>query len=78
MEGHLDRCAAIISKDSPSAMYIHCASQSLSDTCTVDAIRNTIGTMKGMITFIRDSEKRMDMLQEQILSVECCASRTPE
>ena len=75
MEGHLGSCAALISKDCPSAMYIHCASQSLhlvlSDTCTVDAIRNTIGTVKGMITFIRASEKRMDKLKEQIMSVEC-------
>jgi len=71
MEGHLGSCAALISKDSPSAMYIHCASQSLSDTCTVDAVRNTIGTVKGMITFIRATEKRMDKLKEQIMNVVC-------
>jgi len=42
----------------------------------VDAIRNTIGTMKEMITFIRASEKRMDTLKEQITSVEPGSRRT--
>jgi hypothetical protein len=46
MKGHLGGCAALISKDCPSEIYIHCASHSinlvLSDACKVDAIRNTI------------------------------------
>ena len=74
MKGHLSGCAALISKDYPSAIYVHCASHSLnlvlSEACKVDAIRNTIGTMKEMIAFIRTSKKRMDMLKEQITSVE--------
>jgi hypothetical protein len=80
MKGHLGGCAALISKDYPSAIYVHCASHSLnlvlSDACNVDAIRNTIGTMKKMITFIRASEKRMDTLKEQITSVEPRSRRT--
>jgi hypothetical protein len=74
MKGHLGGCAALISKDYPSAIYVHCASHSLnlvfSDACKIDAIRNTTGTMNEMVTFIRASEKRMDMLKEQITSVE--------
>jgi hypothetical protein len=74
MKGHPGGCAALISKDYPLAIYVHCASHSLnlvlSDACKVDAIRNTIGSMKEMITFIRASEKRMDTLKEQITSVE--------
>jgi hypothetical protein len=74
MKGHIGGCAALISKDYPSAIYVHCASHSLSlmlsDAFKVDAIRNTIGTMKEMITFIRASEKRMDTLKEQVTSVE--------
>jgi hypothetical protein len=74
MKGHLSGCAALISKDYPLAIYVHCASHSLNlmllDTCAVYAIRNTIGTMKEIITFIRASEKRTDMLKEQITSVD--------
>ena len=74
MKGHLSGCGALISKDYPSAIYVHCSSHSLnlmlSDTCAVYAIRNTIGTMKKIITFIRASEKRTDMLKEQIMSVD--------
>jgi len=42
MKGHLGGCAALISKDYPSAIYVHCASHSLNLVCKVDAIRNTI------------------------------------
>ena len=67
-KGHLGCCAALISMDYPSAIYVHCASHSLnlvlSDACKVDAIRNTIGTIKEMITFIRTTEKCMDKLKE--------------
>jgi hypothetical protein len=80
MKGHLGGCAALISKDYPSATCVHCASHSLnlvlSDACKVDTIRNTIGTMKEIITFIRASEKRMDTLKEQITSVEPGSRRT--
>jgi hypothetical protein len=73
MKRHLGGCAALISKDYPSAICVHCASHSLnlvlSDACKVDAIRNTIGTMKE-ITFIQGSEKRMDTLKEQITNAE--------
>ena len=80
MKGHLGGCAALISRDYPSAIYVHCASHSLnlvlSDACKVDAIRNTIGTMKEMITFIRAYEKRIDTLKEHITSVERGSRRT--
>jgi hypothetical protein len=48
----------------------------LSDACKVHAIKNTIGTMKEMITFIKASQKRMDTLKEQIKSVEPGSRRT--
>ena len=48
----------------------------LSDACKVDTIRNTIGTMKEMITFIKAYERRMDTLKEQITSVEPGSRRT--
>ena len=80
MKGYLGGCATVISKDYPSAIYVHCASHSinlvLSDACKVDAIRHTIGKMKEMITFIRAFEKRMDMLKEQITSFEPVSRRT--
>jgi hypothetical protein len=42
MKGHLGGCASLISKDYPSAVYVHCASHSLnlvlSDACKVDTI----------------------------------------
>ena len=80
MKGHLGGCAALISKDYPLAIYVHCASHSLnlvlSDACKVDAIRNTIGSMKEIITFIRASEKRMDTLKEQVTRVEPASRRT--
>jgi hypothetical protein len=50
MKRHLGGCAALISKDYPSEIYVHCASRSLNlvllDACNVDAIRNTIRTMR--------------------------------
>jgi len=80
MKGHLGVCVALISKDYPSAIYVHCASHSLnlvlSDACKVDTIRNTIGTMKEVITFIQASEKRMDTLKEQITRAEPRSRRT--
>jgi len=80
MKGHLGGCAALISKDYPSAIYVTSASRShnrvLSDACKVDAIRNIIGMMKEMITFIRASEKRMDTLKEEITCVEPECRRT--
>jgi hypothetical protein len=80
MKGLLGGCRAITYKDYPSAIYVHCVSHSLnlvlSDACKVDAIRNTTGTMKEIITFIRASEKRVDRLKEQITSVEPGSRRT--
>jgi hypothetical protein len=80
MKGHFGGCAALISKDYPSAIYVHCASHSLNavlwDECKVGAIGNTNGKMKQMITFIRAFEKRMDKLKEQIASVEPGSRRT--
>ena len=74
MTGHLGGCAVLVSKDYPLAIYVHCASHSLnlvlSDACKVDTIGNTIGMIKKMITFIQASEKHMDMLKEQLTSVE--------
>jgi hypothetical protein len=74
MKRCLGGCTALISKDYSSAIYVLCASHSLnlvlSDAFKVDAIRNTIRTMKEMITFIRASEKRMDTLKERIMGAE--------
>jgi hypothetical protein len=79
-ERTLGGCAALISKDYPLAIYVHSASYSLnlvlSDAFKVDVTRNTIGTMKGMVTFIRASEKCMDTLKEQITKVELGSGRT--
>ena len=80
VEGHLGGCAAVISKDCPSVISVHCASHSLSrvlsDACKDDAIRNTVGSMKEVITFIRASENRMNALKEQITSVQPRSLRT--
>jgi hypothetical protein len=80
MKGHLGGCAALISKDYPSAIYVHCASHSLnlvlSIECKVDEIRNTIGTMKEIIPFISASEKHLDTLREQITIFEPGSRRT--
>ena len=80
MKLYLGGYAALISRDYPSAIYVNCASHSLNlvrlDACKFDAIRNTIGTMKEMITFIQVSERRMDTLKEQITCVEPGSRRT--
>ena len=80
MKGYLGGGAALISKDYPSATYVHCDSHSLNlvlpDACNIDVTRNTIGTMKGVTNFIRASEKRMDTLIEQITSVKPESRRT--
>jgi len=80
MKGYLGGCAAIISKDSTLAIYVHCASHSLNlvlfDAYKFYAIRNTIGTMKEMTTFNQISEMRMGTLKEQITSTEPGSCRT--
>jgi hypothetical protein len=80
MKGHIGGCAAVISKEYPSAIYVHYACHPLylvpSDACKFDTITNTIGRMKEIITFIQASEKRMDTLTEQITSVEPGRRRT--
>ena len=80
MKGHLGGCAAqfprTVLRRSTFIFASHSPNSVLSDACKVDAIRNTIGTMKEIITFVRASEKRMDTPKEQITSVETGSRRT--
>ena len=66
MAGKEGGVQAIIRAKYPKAAFVHCASHRLNlvvhDLNSVSLVRNTIGTIKSIITFFRDSPKRRKLL----------------
>jgi len=66
MAGKEGGVQAIIRAKYPKAAFVHCASHRLylvvHDLNGVSSVRNTIGTIKSIITFFRDSPKRRKLL----------------
>ncbi|KAJ8875186.1 hypothetical protein PR048_023081 [Dryococelus australis] len=81
MSGQFKGCAAIIAKSHPQALYHHCSSHALnlvlSRACTVPAIRNTLATVKELISFFRQSAKRGDVSKQHVYRLNENAKITP-
>jgi hypothetical protein len=70
MSGKFRGCAAVIQQSYPKALYLHCASHSLNlavgHACSVQLIRNCLGTIKETTTLFRASAKRTAHFTEVI------------
>lgn len=75
MSGEFQGCATRVMEQYPQALYVHCASHSLNlavgDACSLPIIRNSLGTIKEIITFFRCSAKRQTILQRIVSELNC-------
>lgn len=62
MSGKMNGVAALIKKDYPSALYIHCSSHnlnlSISYSCNISEIRNTMGTIESVYLFLNTPKRQ--------------------
>ena len=69
MSGEFKGVQSEIRRECPTALFVHCSSHclniSLSKGSIVQAIRNTVGTMSEVITFINASAKRLHYFIEK-------------
>ncbi|KAI6656071.1 Zinc finger MYM-type protein 1-like [Oopsacas minuta] len=69
MSGEFKGVQSEIRRECPTAPYVHCSSHclnpSLSKASTVQAVRNTVGTISEVITFINASAKRLHCFIEK-------------
>jgi len=70
MSGNFNGVQAIIRKVHPAALYVHCSAHSLnlalSHSCSIQHIRNCIGTIKSIGNFIKASAMRTELLKKYI------------
>jgi len=70
MSGNFNGVQAIIRKVHPTALYVHCSAHSLnlalSHSCSIQHIRNCIGTIKSIGNFIKASAMRTELLKKYI------------
>ena len=70
MSGKYRGAAAIIQRDYPKALYVHCVSHVLNlcvvPACSIQAIRNMYGVVGEICLFFNYSPKRQQELQEYI------------
>ena len=70
MSGHTNGCQALLKAKYPLALYTHCYSHNLNlvlvQTCDQAAIRNMLGTVQSIATFIRDSAKRLEIFDQNL------------
>lgn len=70
MKGSFNGVQALIKKQYPEALYVHCCSHSLNlalcHSCNLQSVRNCVGTVKSVISFFKCSPKRMGLLREKI------------
>lgn len=80
MKGSFKGVQAHIRQDCPQALYVHCCSHSLNlalcHSCKLQSVRNCVGTVKSIITFLKGSPKRMGILRKKIALIlpECHTS----
>lgn len=71
MSGHLNGVQTVIRESIPKALYVHCSAHSLnlalSHACKVESIRNSIGTITKIGTFLRASAQRLEVLQQELI-----------
>jgi len=70
MSGRFKGVQALIRKKQPQALYVHCSSHALnlalSHACQIQAVRNTIGTIKAIGNFFHSSAKRTAILTKNV------------
>lgn len=70
MSGSFNGAQAVIRRQFPLALYVHCSAHSLNlaiaDTCKVRALSNCLGTINSIGNFFRTSALRTDVLKETI------------
>lgn len=79
MSGAFNGVQALISKEYPSAIYTHCLSHSLNlvlnDSSKLQTVRNTIGTIREVSTFLRASVRRTNILKSKLIQFNLKSSR---
>lgn len=67
MKGSFNGVQALIRKEYPEALYVHCCSHSINlalcHSCNLQSVRNCVGTVKSVISFLKNSPKRMNLLR---------------
>ena len=70
MSGKFRGCSACISQSCPKAVYVHCHSHVLNlciaKACTLQVVRNVIGTLNQVCLFFNNSPKRQALLERVI------------
>jgi hypothetical protein len=70
MSGEFRGVQAVIREEYPKALYVHCSAHTLNlalcHSCSVQSVRNCIGTVSSTITFFRSSVKRSECLKRII------------
>ncbi|XP_069700787.1 52 kDa repressor of the inhibitor of the protein kinase-like [Periplaneta americana] len=73
MSGKFRGVQARILKEQPLAYYMHCASHclnlSLSKSCSVPSVRQTVDTVAEIAKYVRESSKRSIMMKEKISQI---------
>ncbi|XP_069675925.1 52 kDa repressor of the inhibitor of the protein kinase-like [Periplaneta americana] len=73
MSGKFRGVQAQILKEQPLAYYMHCASHclnlSLSKSCSVPSVRQTVDTVAEIAKYVRESSKRSIMMKEKISQI---------
>lgn len=68
MSGEFRGVQAVIRASHPKALYVHCSAHTLNlalcHSCSVQSVRNCIGTISSVIRFFRSSVKRTDRLKQ--------------
>ena len=73
MAGKYSGAATLIQRDFPKAVYVHCMNHRLNlcvaDTCSLQIVRNMMGTVRKLSAFFDNSPKRQDHLIKNIKSL---------
>lgn len=74
MSGKFNDVQALIKLEQPLALYTHCFSHSLNlcitKSCEIPAIRNMMGILGSISTFLSASAKRVGILQKNIQNLD--------
>ena len=70
MAGRLNTASSLIARENEKAIYVHCMSHQLNlciaDSCSLQLVRNMMGTVRKLSEFFNNSPKRQQHLVEQI------------
>ena len=79
MAGKYRGAAATIQSKCPKAVYVHCAAHALNlcvvAACSVQLVKNMMGTMVEICLFFSNSPKRQLELEKHINSLDCISAK---